>query len=140
MKVSGWCPSLWTVIARAKSSKQAISTADARRYTQIYRAASKSVGNALDIKAGLAEVEQQAEVQPGRRQIVEALRGVRVVQDLDRFQFDDDGSLDRQVDIMLPDGNVIICDSVPLLLRDGQPRPRPPPGQALRNSYANAFS
>ncbi len=51
-------------IPRAKSSKQGISTADARRFTQMHHAASKSVGNAPNLEAGLAEVAQQAAGSP----------------------------------------------------------------------------
>ena len=46
----------------------------------MFRAVLKIVGYAVDLDAGLAEVQQQAEVQVGRLQIVEALRGVRIVQ------------------------------------------------------------
>ena len=70
--------------------------ADGRGWTQMNRADSKFVGNALDLQARLREVQQQAQMQAGRFQVVYALRGARGVQRLAGFQFDDDRSLDDQ--------------------------------------------
>ena len=101
-------------------SKKVISTADARRWTQIYRAASKTVGKTLDLEAGLAEVEQQTEPQAGHREVVDALGGVSAVQRLNRFQFDDDSLLDQQIDRVLPDDNAVVVNLNPVLLRDSK--------------------
>jgi hypothetical protein len=60
-------------------------------------------------------------MQSGRLQIVEALRGMRVIQSLDRFQFDDKSRLDQQVDIISPEDHPIIYNSDSMLLRDVQP-------------------
>jgi hypothetical protein len=76
---------------------KAISTADARGCTQIYRAAKKMIDQS-------------------------ALRGMSIVKRADRFQLDHSGPLDQQVDRVLPNYDVVIPDGNPLLLHDGQAR------------------
>ena len=44
---------------------------------------------------------------------------MRVVQCLDRFQFDDDGFLDQWVDGVLPEDNAVVCDGGCVLPRSG---------------------
>ncbi len=46
---------------------------------------------------------------------------MRVIQSLDRFQFDDKRPLDQQVDIISPDDHPIICGSDSMLVHDVQP-------------------
>jgi hypothetical protein len=48
-------------------------------------AASKTVGETLDLDVGLAEVEQQTKRQPGDFQVVDALGAVSAVQALTAF-------------------------------------------------------
>jgi hypothetical protein len=61
------------------------------------------VGNALNLKAGLAKIEQQAGMQTNC------------------LQFDDDGSLNQQIDIMLRDDHAVVHDSDRLLLDNDKP-------------------
>ena len=49
---------------------------------------SQLVDDALDLDSRLAEIEQQAQLQSGRFQVVEALRHMHVIESFDRLQFD----------------------------------------------------
>jgi hypothetical protein len=51
--------------------------------------------DAFDLKARLAEVEQQAEMQARGFQIIQALRAMNVVDPLGYFQFDEDDVVDE---------------------------------------------
>jgi hypothetical protein len=78
------------------------------------------VSDPQDLQPGPAEVPQQAETQSGRLEIIEALHRMRVIER--RFQFDDERSLEQQVDIIRPDDHPIICNRDPMLLHDVQPK------------------
>jgi hypothetical protein len=81
----------------------------------------KAASNSLDLRPRPAEVQQQAEPQSRRLQIVEALRGMWVIQSLHRFQCDGKYPLYQQLDIVNPDDHPIICNSDSILLHDVQP-------------------
>jgi hypothetical protein len=59
------------VPCRLHPRQQGISAADARRYTPMPCAGSKTTDDPLDLDARLTEIEQQARMQPGCRQVVE---------------------------------------------------------------------
>ena len=59
-------------------------------------------------------------MQAGCLQIVEALRGVRVVQGFDGIWFDEDGALDHEIDGVLAADYAVVGDGDPVLLCDGQ--------------------
>jgi hypothetical protein len=80
---------------RLHPRQQGISAADARRCTAMQCAGLKTADYSLDLDAGLAEIEQQAQMQPGCRQIIDALGHVRFVQRANRFQFNHDGIVDQ---------------------------------------------
>jgi hypothetical protein len=61
------------VSCRLHPRQQGISAADARRYTPMQCAGLKTADYSLDLDARLAEIEQQAQVQPGCRQVIDAL-------------------------------------------------------------------
>jgi hypothetical protein len=83
------------VSCRLHPRKQGISAADARRCTPMQCAGLKTADYSLDLDAGLAEIEQQAQMQPGCRQIIDALGHVRFLQRANRFQFNHDGIVDQ---------------------------------------------
>jgi hypothetical protein len=85
------------------------------------RAGSKSVRNTADFQAQPAEVQQQAHMQPGRFQVVYALRGVHRGQRPTGFQFDDDRSLSHQISDIVPDSNATAIDGDALLLDHRKP-------------------
>jgi hypothetical protein len=82
---------------------------DARRYTERFQ---RAWAMRWGLRTRLAEVQQHAEVQTGR--------SVRIIQRLYCLEFDDDRSLDRNVDVVIADDNAAACDSGPLLLRHEQ--------------------
>ena len=75
--------------------------------------------DAFDLKARLAEVEQQAEMQTCGFQIIQALRAMNLVDRPGYFQFDEDHVFDEQVNRIVPDHNAIVSNDHAMLLRDG---------------------
>jgi hypothetical protein len=78
--------------------------------------------DAFDLKARLAEVEQQAEMQVRGFQIIQALRAVNLVDRLGYLQFDEHAVCDQQVNSIFPDLDPIVSNDHGMLLRDGEPR------------------
>jgi hypothetical protein len=106
---------------RLHPRQQGISAADVRRYTPMHCTGLKTADYSLDLDARLAEIEQQAQMQPGCRQVIDALGHVRFVQRANRFQFNHDGILDQQVGHVLARDDTVVMNRNPLLLQDCQP-------------------
>jgi hypothetical protein len=77
------------------------------------------IDHPLDLKARIAEIEEQAEPEPGSFEVVDALRAVNRIQRGDRFQFNQNGVLHQQVGrIRTNDDTIMVnCDIVLLLDR-----------------------
>ena len=108
------------VSCRLHPRQQGISAADARRCTPMQCAGLKTADYSLDLDARLPEIEQQAQVQPGCRQVIDALGHVRFVERANRFQFNHDGIVDQQVGYVLAGDDTVIMDGNRLLLQDHQ--------------------
>jgi hypothetical protein len=94
--------------------------------------ASQGQDDAFDLKARLAEVEHQAEMQARRFQIIQALRAMNLVDCLGYLQFDEDDVFNEQVNSIFPDYDPVVPNDHGMLLRDGEPR--------LAEFVPNAFS
>ena len=79
--------------------------AEARRFTQMDQADSKFVGYKVNFEAQPGNVQQQASAQPGRLQVVYALRSMRRVQSFARAQCNDNRSLNREISNVATDRN-----------------------------------
>ena len=58
---------------------------------------SRIIGNPLNLDTRPAEIDQQAKPLSGCPQVVDALRAMRAIERPHRLQFDQDGTLDKQV-------------------------------------------
>ena len=81
---------------------------------------SEVVNDALDVDSRFGEVDEQAEFQAGAFEIVQALGHVHVVDDLGRFEFDENGTLDDQFGEIIADKDTVVVNLYGLLLSDGQ--------------------
>jgi len=81
----------------------------------------KTSNYSLDLNARLPEIEQQAQVQSGCLQVIDALGHVRFVERANRFQFNHDGILDQQVSHILARDDTVVMNRNPLLLQNRQP-------------------
>jgi hypothetical protein len=82
---------------------------------------SKTADYPLDLNPRLTEIEQQAQVQRCCRQIVDALRHVRLIECANRFQFNQDSIVHQQVGYILAGHDTVVINSNRLLLQDRQP-------------------
>ena len=80
--------------------------------------ASEAEYDALHFEACLAEVDQQAQVQTGRLEIIHALRAVNIVEHSDRLQLNEHCTLDQQIDRVFSGNNAIVSDHHAVLLQD----------------------
>jgi hypothetical protein len=76
---------------------------------------------AFDVKAAMAEVEEEADGQAGGLQVVQALGGEQVMVLLDRLQFHNDETLDDQVGDEIAHEKTIVMDRYWSLLVHAQP-------------------
>jgi hypothetical protein len=84
--------------------------------------APQAVHNALGLEARIAEVEQQAKLQSGCCEVIDTLETMRSSNILTAFSSTRTAVFDRQIDKILGDRHVTICDSGPMLLREGESR------------------
>src|SRR3977135_1836444 len=80
--------------------------------------ASEAEYDALHFETCLAKVDQEAQVQAGRLQIIQALGAVNIVECSDRLQFNEHRTLDQQIDGVSSDINAIVSHHQAVLLRD----------------------
>ena len=64
--------------------------------------------DALDLESRPAEVEEQAYRVLSRLQVVQALSGVRLIQLLHGFHFEDDGLFHQQIENALSERSVLV--------------------------------
>ena len=95
-------------------------TADGRRWTQIAPTALNVVDDAADLETGVAEVQQQGQMQAGSFQIIHALRDVDAVEGSHCFQFDDDAVINQEIGGVLTNHNAIVSNNNRMLLRNFQ--------------------
>ncbi len=93
-----------------------------RLAVQMQRNGSQAVRHALDLQAWLAEMEQQAEMQPGCFEVIDTLGAVRLVQCFHGLQLDQKRILDQQVNEVLADHRALVGDRDAALLREA-PKP-----------------
>jgi hypothetical protein len=98
-------PALWIVGGKAKKILTAKNAKNANR-----SGASEAVNNAFDFQARLAEVQQQAQTQVGRFEVVQTLSKMNRVQFLDRPEFHEHRVPHQQVHSVLTDDAAIIPD------------------------------
>ncbi len=104
------------------------------------KSTSRAQDDALDRQAGVAEVQQQAEVQARVAKVVDALGAMDVGHCLGGVQFHDHRCFDQQVDRVVTNDDPIVADDDAALLRDREAGPRLRRGRLLRSSCASAFS
>lgn len=80
--------------------------------------ASEAEYDALHFEACLAKVDQQAQVQTGRLQIIQTLSSVNIVECSDRLQLNEHRTLDQEIDGVFSDINAIVSDDHAVLLQD----------------------
>jgi hypothetical protein len=105
--------------------KQARFYADAggsTRNTQIGWHGSQAPHQAFDFQAWIAEVQQQAEIQAGGLEIIDALKAMGLVQRFDGLQCNQNRVVHPQVYEILADHRILVSDGGTVLLRDREPR------------------
>jgi hypothetical protein len=92
------------------------STADERGCTQIDQ--SKVSDDPLHFNLGFSKIDEKADFQPRRLEVIEALSHVDFIQSLDGFELDDDGTFHKQVSEVVAnhfapprDGNGVLLEN-----------------------------
>jgi hypothetical protein len=80
------------------------------------RAISNAIGHSLDFDARLAEIEQQAQAEVTRLEVIDALGSVYAIQRLHNLQFDDNGVLNQHISRIFADNDIVVPDRDPMLL------------------------
>ena len=72
--------------------------------------------DAFDLEVWLAEIEQQAEMQARRFQIIQALHPMNLIDPLRRLQFDQNVTFNERVNRIVPDHDPIVSNGHAMLL------------------------
>lgn len=81
---------------------------------------SKVQNDAADFETCGAEVHQQAEMQPGRTQVIQALQAMRAAEQLHGFKFDQDRVLHQQIGEVIAHRESVIENGNSMLLLGNQ--------------------
>jgi hypothetical protein len=66
--------------------------------------------DAFELKAGVAEVEEEGDFLVGGFEVIDALGGVDFVEGGDGFELEYDGPFDEDIGVIVPDENSVIVD------------------------------
>jgi hypothetical protein len=75
----------------------------------------------LDVKLRLSKIQQQADRQSGRHEVIQTLSRINIVMLARGFQLNNDVSFHKQVGQVIPDNHVIVMDLNGLLLSNFEP-------------------
>ena len=90
------------------------------RWTQIAPTALEVVHDAADFETGVAEIQQQCQLQASGLQIFHALRGVDAVEGSHCFQFNDDVVINQEIRGVLTNEDAVIPNDDRMLLRNSR--------------------